>query len=80
MSLWGLRFVIGHEQLILLVMGGGHRAIDKYKPLNYLSDFAENRLKGVYMGQDDTRKNNSQTDPPFKIYAQKSKCSIYVYH
>jgi len=30
-------------------MGGGHWDIGNYRSFNYLSDFAENWLKGVYM-------------------------------
>ena len=38
MSLWGLVFVSGHEQLSLLIMGGGTA---NYRLFNYLSDFPE---------------------------------------
>ena len=34
--------------------GGVHWGIDNYGPCSYLSDFAENWVKGVYMCQDDT--------------------------
>ena len=59
--------------------GGGPPGIDNYRAFNYLSDFAENWLKGLYMYQDDTRAIISQSDHSFNIYDQKSKCSIYVY-
>ena len=42
MSLWGLVFVSGHEQLSLLIMGGGaHWGTANYRLFNYLSDFPE---------------------------------------
>jgi len=42
--------MIGHVQLSLLIMGGGaHWGIDNYRLFNYLFDFAENWLRGVYM-------------------------------
>ena len=59
---------------------GPHWCIDNYRLFNYLSDFAENRLKGVCMCQDDTCDSFSQSDHRFKSYNQKFKCSIYVYH
>jgi len=59
--------------------GGDPPGIDNYRPLDYLSDFAENWLKGLCMYQDDTRAIISQSDHSFNIYDQKSKCSIYVY-
>jgi len=46
----------------------------------YLLVFAEKWLAGVYMCQGDTCEITSLLDHPFKSYAQKSKCSIYVYH
>ena len=49
MSFWGLWFRIGHVQLSLLIVGGGQWGIDNYRLFNYLSDFAENWLKGVYI-------------------------------
>jgi len=55
-------------------MGGPHWGIDNYRLFNYLSYFAENWLKGVYMCQDDTREIISQPDHSFKSYEQKSKC------
>jgi len=76
----GLWFMIGHVRLTLLIMGGPHWGIDKYRLFNYLSDFAGNWVKGVYMCQNDTSEIISQSDHPFKSYDQKSKCSIYVYH
>jgi len=54
--------------------------IDNYRMFNYLSYFAENWLKGVYMCQDDTCKIISQSDHPFNSKDQKFKFSIYVYH
>ena len=66
--------MIGHAQLSLLIIGGAHWL------LNYLSDFAENWSKGVYVYQDDTCEIISESDHPFNSYDQKSKCSIYVYH
>jgi len=54
--------------------------IDNYRLFNYLSDFAEIWLKGVYVYQDDTCAIISQSDHSFNSYDQKSKCSIYVYH
>ena len=51
-GIMGFVVVIGHEQLILLIMGV--RLWDKYGSLSYLPDFAETWLKGVYMGQYDT--------------------------
>jgi len=56
------------------------RSIDNYRTFNYLSDFAENQLKDVYMYQDDTWEIISQSDHSFNSYNQKSKCSLYVYH
>jgi len=61
-------------------MGGPHWGIDNYRWFNYLSDFAEIWLKGVYMYQDDTCEVISQADYSFNSYDQKSKCSIYVSH
>jgi len=52
----------------------------RYRAVSYLSDFAENWLKGVYTYQDDTCEIISQSDHSFNSYDQKSKCSIYVYH
>jgi len=60
--------------------GGPHWVIDNYRLFNYLSDFAENWLKGVYMYQDDTCEIISQSDHSFNGYGPKSKCSTYVYH
>jgi len=77
MSLFGLWFVTGPEQLSLLVIGASLGHWHYY--LNYLSGFAENWLKGVYMCQDGTCEIISLSDP-FKSYDQKSKFSIYVYH
>jgi len=54
--------------------------IDSYRLFNYLSDFAENWLNGVYMYQDDTREIISQSNHPSNSYERKSKCSIYVYY
>jgi len=71
----GFAVEIGH----LLIMGA-HWSIDNYRPLNYLSGFAENWLKGVCMCQDETCEIISQPDHSFNSYDQKSKCSIYVYH
>jgi len=34
-------------------MGGPHWGIDIYRPFNYISDFAESWLEGVYMSLDD---------------------------
>jgi len=56
----------------------GGIAIDRL--LNYLSDFAENWLKSVYMCQNDTCEIVSQSGRSFNSYDQESKCSIYVYH
>jgi len=70
----GLWFMIGHMQLSLPVRGGAHWGIDNYRLFNYLSDFAKNWLKGVYMCQNDTCEIISQSDRPFNN--SKSKCSI----
>ena len=51
MSLWGLSFVIGHVYVEFTNYGGPHWGIDNYRLFNYLSDFAEHWLKGVYMCQ-----------------------------
>ena len=75
MSFWGLWFMIGHVQLSWLIIGGPN-----YRPFNYLSDFAENWLEGVYMYRDGTCEIISQSDHSFCSYDQTSKCSIYVYH
>ena len=72
--------MIGHVQLSLLIMGGGHWVMANYNLFTYLLDFAENWLRGVYVCQDDTCNIISQSDYPFKSYDQTSKCSIYVYH
>jgi len=77
MSFWGFWSMLGHAQLSLLIMGGGaHWGIDNCRLFNYLSDLADNWLKGVYMCQDDTCEIISQSDNSFNSYAQKSKCSI----
>ena len=60
--------------------GGAHWGIDNYKSPNYLSDFAENWLKCVYVCQDDTCEIISQSDYSFNSYDQKSKWSLYVHH
>ena len=49
--------MIGLEQLSLLIMVGPHWGYDNYRPLDYLSDFADNWLKRVYMCQNDTYKS-----------------------
>jgi len=59
---------------------GPHWGIDSYRLFNYLSDFAENWLKAVYMCQDDICEIISQADHPFSSYDRKSKCSIYGYY
>ena len=46
----GFVVVIGHVQLSLQIMG----APLGYRPINSLSTFAENCVKGVYTYQDDT--------------------------
>ena len=38
----GLWFMIGHVQLSLLIMGGGHWVMANYNLFTYLLDFAEN--------------------------------------
>ena len=80
LSLWGFVVLIGHEQLSLLIMGGGPIVDDNYRQFNYLSDFAEKWLECVYMCQDDTCEIISLSDHPFKGYAQKSRCTIYAHH
>jgi len=60
-------------QLSLLIMGGGK---DNYRAFNYLPDFAENWLKGVYVYQDDICEIISPSDHSFNSYDQKSTCSI----
>jgi len=61
------------------IMRGVHWGFYNYRLFGYLSDFAENWLKGVYMCQDDTCGIISQSDHSFNSYDQKSKCCIYVY-
>ena len=78
--------MIGHASWDYLLMGP-HWGIEKStigRLYNYLSDFAENWLKGVYMClqgvhmyQDDTCELCSQWDHSLKSY-KKSKCPIYV--
>jgi len=63
-----------------MVGGGPLGHIDNYRAANYLSDFAENQLKGVFVCQDDTGEIISQSDHSFNSYDQKPKFSIYVYH
>jgi len=58
--------VIGYEWLSLLIMEGPQPGIHSYRLFNYLSEFAENWLKGVYMCQDATCENISLPDHPFK--------------
>ena len=60
----------GYEQLSLLIMGGPHWGIDNYRQFNYLSGFAENWLKCVYMCQDETCEIISQSDNSFRGYDQ----------
>jgi len=57
---------------------GAHCGIDNYRLFYYLSAFAENWLRGVYMCQNDTCEIISQSDHPFKGYEQKSKCFTYM--
>ena len=49
-------------------MGGPHWGIDNYRPFNYLSDFAENWPKGVYMYQDDNCEIIFQSAHSFNSY------------
>jgi len=55
-----------------MTYGGPHWGIDNYKLFNYLSDFAEIWLEGVYVCQDDTCEITSLSDHPLKSYAQRS--------
>ena len=77
--------MIGQVQLSLIIMGA-HWGIDNDRLFNYLSDFAEDWLKdvymclqGVYMCQNDTCEISSHSDHSFNSYDEKSKCSIYVF-
>jgi len=59
----GFAVVIGHVQWSLLIIGGPTGALTTIGCMfNYLSDFTENWLKGVYVYQDDTRETISQSD------------------
>jgi len=71
MSLWGLWCVIGHMQLSLHLWGP-HWGINNCRLFNYLSDFAEDWLKCVYMCQNDTCEIICQSDHPFNSCDQKS--------
>jgi len=73
-----MEFVVCDWSNAQLNLQGAHWGIDNYRPSNYLSDFDENWLKGVYMCQDDTCGIISQSDRSFKTHDQKSKCFIYV--
>ena len=68
--------MIGHVQLSLLIVGGDPPGIDNYRAFNYLSDFAENWLKGLYMYQDDTRAIISQSDHSFNMI--KNPNALYM--
>jgi len=48
--------------------GGGPWGFDNYRLLNYLSDFAENWSKVVYVCQNDTCEIISQSNHPFNSY------------
>ena len=49
----GFVVLIGHVPKSLPIMGP-HWCIDNYRPFNYLSEFAENWLKCVFICQVDT--------------------------
>jgi len=78
MLLWGLRSMIGHVKWSLLITGGG--TLGNYELFNYLSDFAETRLRGVYMSQDDTCEIISQPYHSFDSYGRQCKYSSYICH
>jgi len=59
-----------------LIIGGLTGALTAIRAINYLSDFAESWLKGVYMCQDATCEIISESDHPLNSYDQKSKCAI----
>jgi len=79
MSLWGFAVCDWSCAVEFTNYGGPYWGIDNNRPFNYLSDFAENWLKGFYMCQDDTCEIISELGHPLNSYDQKSKCSIYVY-
>ena len=58
---------------------GVHWGINNYRLFNYLSDFAENRLKGVYMYQDDTCEIIALSNYSFNNYDQKPNCTIRIW-
>jgi len=60
--------------------GRPHWDIDDYRLFNYISDFAETWLKGLYMCQDDTCEIISQSNHSFNSYDQKSNRSIHFYY
>ena len=78
MSFWGLWLRLVICPVEFTNYRGLHWGIDNYRAFNYLPDYAENWLKGVYMYQDDTCEIISQSDQSFNSYDQKSKFSIYV--
>ena len=62
--------MVGYAAVEFTNYGGPHW--DNYELFNFLSDLAENWLKGVYMCQDDTCEIISQSDHPFKSYNQNA--------
>jgi len=58
--------VVDHVQLHEFInYGGPHWGIEPDRLFNYLSNFADNWLKGVHMYQDDICDIISQSDHPF---------------
>jgi len=67
LSLWGLWFVIGHEQLNLLIRGD---------PSGAWTTVGHSIIYLILLN--DTREVISQSGHPFKSYDQKSKCCSYI--